>query len=55
MNYSLEGVQKLGRDFKICYCTETEYNSKEKVQDDSIVYMILDEKTGTVILKCYRS
>ena len=43
-----------GREFKFHYCTENEYNLMEKSQDDSIIYLVLDEKTGIVIMRCYR-
>lgn len=43
-----------GKDFKFYYCTESEYNSMKKIQDDSTIYLVLDEKSGIVIMRCYR-
>ena len=48
------GIKHIGREFKIHYCTEMEYQALEKIQDDTTVYMILNETTGEITVKCYR-
>ena len=48
------GIKHIGREFKIHYCTEMEYQALEKIQDDTTVYMILNEITGEITVKCYR-
>lgn len=50
----MSAIDTKGKDFKFYYCTESEYNSMPKVKDDSTIYLVLDEKTGIVIMRCYR-
>lgn len=47
-------LNSVGNTFKIHYCTKSQYDTLEKIQDDSTIYMILDETTGNITLKCYR-
>lgn len=46
--------QNLGKQFSLYYCTKLEYESLEKIQDDSTIYLILDEESGNIELKVYR-
>lgn len=56
----LEGVtpasvmSNQGNPFSFYYCTKLEYESLEKIQDDSTIYLVLDETTGIVEMKVYR-
>lgn len=56
----LEGVtpasvmSNQGNPFSFYYCTKLEYESLEKIQDDSTIYLVLDEATGIVEMKVYR-
>lgn len=55
----LEGVAPAslstqGNPFSFYYCTKLEYESLEKIQDDSTIYLVLDETTGIVEMKVYR-
>lgn len=43
-----------GNPFSFYYCTKLEYESLEKIQDDSTIYLILDEATGLIEMKVYR-
>lgn len=56
----LEGVtpasvmSNQGNPFSFYYCTKLKYESLEKIQDDSTIYLVLDETTGIVEMKVYR-
>ena len=43
-----------GNPFSFYYCTKLEYESLDKIQDDSTIYLILDEVTGLIEIKVYR-
>lgn len=47
-------TQSTGREFKLHYCSEMEYQGIEKIRDDSTIYMVLNEETGDIKLKVYR-
>ena len=46
---------KTGKQFSLHYCTKAEYELLEKSVDDSIIYLVLDEKTGIIETKVYRA
>lgn len=55
----LEGVapsilSTQGNPFSLHYCTKSEYDSLDKIQDDSTIYLVLDESTGEIVIKVYR-
>lgn len=55
----LEGVAPTtlstqGSPFSFYYCTKLEYESLEKIQDDSTIYLVLDESTGNIEIKVYK-
>ena len=43
-----------GNPFSFYYCTKSEYDSLDKIQDDSTIYLVLDESTGEIVIKVYR-
>ena len=43
-----------GNPFSFYYCTKSEYDSLDKIQDDSTIYLVLDESTGEIVMKVYR-
>lgn len=43
-----------GNTFSLHYCTKSEYDSLDKIQDDSTIYLVLDESTGEIVIKVYR-
>lgn len=43
-----------GNPSSFYYCTKLEYESLDKIQDDSTIYLILDEVTGLIEIKVYR-
>lgn len=43
-----------GNPFSLHYCTKSEYDSLDKIQDDSTIYLVLDESTGEIVIKVYR-
>lgn len=47
-------ISTQGNQFSLYYCTKLEYESLEKIQDDSTIYLVLDESTGLVEMKVYR-
>lgn len=51
---SFKQVKNDGENFSFYYCTEEEYQSMNKIQDDNVIYLVLDEKTGIVVMRCYR-
>lgn len=46
--------RSIGGSFKFHYCTKSEYDTLDKMRDDSTIYLILDEITGNVDMKVYR-
>lgn len=46
--------RSIGSFFKFYYCTKSEYDTLDKMRDDSTIYLILDEITGNVDMKVYR-
>lgn len=43
-----------GNPFSFYYCTKLEYEGLEKIQDDSTIYLVLDESTGNIEIKVYK-
>lgn len=51
---NMGSMNSSGRKFTLHYCTEMEYQSMGRPNDDSIIYLVLNEITGSIEMRVSR-